>query len=317
MNLKQLHKQQKDSHWHAERRKGIGGSDAAACCGFSPWKTPYQLWEEKRNIAPPDETNDAMRWGTKLEPLIRDEYEHVTGNEVFYSEDHITFVSDVWTFARVNVDGLIDNGSDPSTKVLECKSAIRTSGDWGEPGTDQIPDYYAIQGVHTMAVMPNIESVDFAVLLPYNNFAIYTLERDDDVIEKLMAIESDFWRRVIEDDPPPAISHDDCKRRFARSKPGMEIECDSALLNVVSSLKAQKQIKKQAEEQIDALSLKLKQRLGEADTIIDPATEKVLATWKETKPAARFEQKAFELDHPDLFEKYLGEPKTQRRLLIK
>lgn len=302
---------EKSEHWHAERRKGIGGSDAAACCGISPWKTPYQLWEEKRNIAPPDATNDAMRWGTKLEPLIRDEYEHVTGNEVIHDVGPIQ--SKKWPFARVNVDGLVPNNN----AILECKSAIRTSGDWGEPGTDQIPDYYAIQGVHSLAVLTKLERVDFAVLLPYNNFAIYTLERDDDVIEKLMAIESDFWRRVVEDDPPPAISHDDCKRRFARSQPGMEIECDNELLHAVTSLKAQKQIKKQAEEQIDALSLKLKQRLGEADTIIDPQTDKVLATWKETKPAARFEQKAFELDHPDLFEKYLGKPTTQRRLLIK
>lgn len=31
-----------------ERRKGIGGSDIAAILGLSPWKTAYQVYQEKR-----------------------------------------------------------------------------------------------------------------------------------------------------------------------------------------------------------------------------------------------------------------------------
>jgi predicted phage-related endonuclease len=31
-----------------ERRKGIGGSDIAAVLGLSPWKTAYQVYQEKR-----------------------------------------------------------------------------------------------------------------------------------------------------------------------------------------------------------------------------------------------------------------------------
>ena len=33
--------------WLKERQKGIGGSDVAAILGMSPWRTPYQVWEEK------------------------------------------------------------------------------------------------------------------------------------------------------------------------------------------------------------------------------------------------------------------------------
>ena len=31
----------------AGRKKGIGGSDVAAILGFSPYKSPYQLWLDK------------------------------------------------------------------------------------------------------------------------------------------------------------------------------------------------------------------------------------------------------------------------------
>jgi len=36
------------SDWLNERRKGIGGSDAAAICGVSPYRTPLQVWKDKR-----------------------------------------------------------------------------------------------------------------------------------------------------------------------------------------------------------------------------------------------------------------------------
>jgi len=29
-------------------RKGIGGSDISAIMGLNPWKTPYQVYQEKR-----------------------------------------------------------------------------------------------------------------------------------------------------------------------------------------------------------------------------------------------------------------------------
>ena len=34
--------------WLAERRTGIGGSDAAAACGLSKYKTRLELWLDKR-----------------------------------------------------------------------------------------------------------------------------------------------------------------------------------------------------------------------------------------------------------------------------
>ena len=41
--------------WLQERKKGIGGSDAAVVIGKSKWKNNVQLWEEKTGrIETPD-----------------------------------------------------------------------------------------------------------------------------------------------------------------------------------------------------------------------------------------------------------------------
>ena len=35
------------SAWLAQRRKSIGGSDAAGIVGLSPYATPYTVWADK------------------------------------------------------------------------------------------------------------------------------------------------------------------------------------------------------------------------------------------------------------------------------
>ena len=49
---------EKQQRWHFERRLGIGGSDVAAILGQSPYKTAYQVWQEKTNRAEPEDLSD-------------------------------------------------------------------------------------------------------------------------------------------------------------------------------------------------------------------------------------------------------------------
>ena len=62
-----------EAQWHAERAKGIGGSEAAAIVGLSPWCSNVELWQRKtgRKAAPDISDNAAVRYGHDAEPLIR------------------------------------------------------------------------------------------------------------------------------------------------------------------------------------------------------------------------------------------------------
>jgi hypothetical protein len=60
--------------WFEERRKGIGGSDAAAVAGLSRYRTPIQVYMEKLGLIDPPEENEAMYWGKKLEDLVAEEF---------------------------------------------------------------------------------------------------------------------------------------------------------------------------------------------------------------------------------------------------
>lgn len=66
--------------WLKARKRGIGGSDAAAALGMSPWKTQLELYLEKRGeLMAPDIDSEAMLWGRVLEPVIRQQYAERTG----------------------------------------------------------------------------------------------------------------------------------------------------------------------------------------------------------------------------------------------
>ena len=59
--------------WLRYRKCGIGGSDVAAILGISKWNSAISLWLDKTNQTnEPVEENEAMYFGSLLEPLLRE-----------------------------------------------------------------------------------------------------------------------------------------------------------------------------------------------------------------------------------------------------
>jgi putative phage-type endonuclease len=134
-----------DAQIYEERKKGIGGSDAPAVLGVSPWCTPYQVYLEKTGqIDRSLEDSESMFWGRTLEPVIRQRYADVTGRRVIIPDRILRHPG--FGFMIGNLDGIAQDN-----RVLEVKTA-RTPEGWGEPGSNEIPDPYMIQVQHYMAI---------------------------------------------------------------------------------------------------------------------------------------------------------------------
>lgn len=142
-----------------ERKKGIGGSDAAAVCGLSKWKTPLDVYLDKTTDKIEQlEENRFIYWGNRLEPVIIERYEEETGKPVVRCA---AVASHKYTFMLANIDGMLPNDGG----ILECKTAdARTSKNWGESGSDYFPDEYLIQCAH-YAIICDAPYVDLAVLM--------------------------------------------------------------------------------------------------------------------------------------------------------
>ena len=288
--------------WLEERRKGIGGSDAPVVCGLSKRKSPYELWLEKRGEAPEAEDTEPMFWGRTLEPVIRQRYANETGKVVEVPGKILVHPKHPWMIA--NVDGII-----PGERVLEVKTA-RTAEGWGEEGTDEVPQAYLIQVQHYLAVT-GLPVADVAVLIGGQDYRTYEVPADDEAQEMIIEREVVFWERVKHGPAPEPTTFKALQAKFGSASREARVQADAECLEAYTALLEIKALKAQ-EERLKTVIMK---KLGAADTLVEG--DRVLVTWKAGKPSRRFDAKAFQADHPDLYEQYRKEGAPSRRFLVK
>lgn len=291
--------------WLEERRTGIGGSDAAAAVGLSKWKTPLELYLDKRGELTTTE-NEPMHWGHLLEPVIRQEYSNRTCRTVVVPSGIIRHPS--VEFALMTPDGIADE-----SRVLQVKTA-RTAEGWGEPGSAEIPQEYLIQVNHEMFVT-GLPVADVAVLVGGSDFRIYEVPADAELQTMLIEQERQFWNRVVACLPPEPINRDDVKRRW-RISTSDKAEADSADASIAAMLRITKNTIKRCEELEDQYAAMLQEKMADAAELVTSSGE-VIATWKNIAASPRFDLERFRSEQQELFKQYLKAAAPQRRFLLK
>lgn len=96
------------------RQHYLGGSDLVALLGISPYKTRFELLQEKAGLKPIEEVeNEYTTYGNTLEPLIRDYVNENFGKN--YREDKLEIENDVLPI-RCHFDGIYKQS------ILEIKT---------------------------------------------------------------------------------------------------------------------------------------------------------------------------------------------------
>ncbi len=199
-----------EEEWLEYRRQGIGGSDAAAVLGVSPFRTARDLYYDKLKIVTYEDPEDnwvQKKMGHLLEDLVAEIFHVRTGFEIyqvkkmFYHPHHPFMLADVDYFIT------LPNGE---TAILEIKTTNYNATDhWWRDGEEAVPVNYEIQGRHYMAVM-NVNHVYFCCL--YGNSEQETIirhiERDLDYEAELIMLEDNFWNGHIQRRIPPSYVED-------------------------------------------------------------------------------------------------------------
>lgn len=295
--------------WLQSRKKGIGGSDAAAILGLNKWKSPIAVYLDKIGQAPKEEEqSEAAYFGNVLEEVVAQEFSKRTGLKVRRRNAILQHSEYPWMLA--NVDRLIVG----EKAGLECKTASEYLKDeWKD---DEIPASYLIQCQHYMAVT-GYEAWWIAVLIGGNKFVYKKIERDEEIIQYLIEEEKNFWLNHVEKEIPPMFDGSDAssdllKALYPEAKPDTEIELPpdaetlvSALDQVSAELKELEARKKEYENQLKAM-------MGENEKAY--AGERTI-TWKSIF-SNRFDSKRFAKDHPELYQQYLNQS-SYRRFAVK
>jgi len=188
--------QQNTPEWLELRKNHIGASDAPVILGVSPWKTAFQLWEEKLGLRGMPDTTAIQARGHELEPLARQAYNDYTGNaaepEVCFHPKH------KWMMA--SLDGI----SLDRSVIVEIKCPGKDDHALACQG--KVPEKYYPQLQHQLAVI----GLNVVHYFSYRDgeFCLVEVERDDKYIAKLYSKEGAFWKQM-QDFEPPALDDRD------------------------------------------------------------------------------------------------------------
>lgn len=273
-----------DNAWKLARRVGIGGSDAAAILGLSPWKSPMDVWLDKMGLADevPEDRNRQflLELGTQLEPVIARLYERETGKNL---------QQPVPGLMRHPVLPMIIGSPDRLVKGeqrgVELKTENQFMDEFGEPGTDQVPYHYLVQCAHYMAVT-GMPVWDLALLHGGAAFSIYTIERDLELEHSMLAQLMDWWDRHIVAKTPPDVDGSDAWRVYLRTKfprnllPLKDVERNGEVLEDVKQLARIRDFVDQIEQTENTLETRIKLAIGEHDGLFGEFGK---ITWKRSK----------------------------------
>lgn len=287
-----------------DRRHFIGGSDAAAVLGVSPWKTALQLWQQK--TATFDEPADAarsrvLRRGQRMEPYVCDLLAEETG--LVIARRNARYIDPEHPFLAAEIDAEAESGENVEIKTVHPFKAA----EWGDPDSDSIPLHYTAQAQHGMMVHPSPVCV-FGVLIGGDDFRVYRVERDEELIATIRAREVAFWREHVETlVPPPPANTEDLARLFPRDS-GAAVEATTEALIALNELRDLTAQASDLSQRIEACRDVLKRAIGEASRLTVDGCD--VATWR-TQSARRFDLRAFQDAHPELYGQFLKTSETR------
>jgi putative phage-type endonuclease len=263
-----------------QRKLGIGGSDMPIILGLSNYKTPYQLYLEKKGIiSDGDKMSPAQYWGNRLEGLIRDEFA-IRNNVTIETPD--TIIHPFYDFLRANLDGYIKEWE----SVLEVKFATQfMSQEWGEDGSDVIPMAYLVQVAHYCAIT-NADSAYIAVLIGGHDYRQYKYSRDLELEKTLFQAASDFWDTVKKDLPPPPVTQIDLKLMFPKHQIGKAVSVSDDIFSHLKTLNEIKSKIKELQEIEETSKFNIMQYMNDAECLTDE-DGRPLVTWKANKRGSR------------------------------
>lgn len=290
--------------WLEFRRKGIGGSDAAAIAGLSKYKSPVAVYLEKTGQLEQEEAGEAAYFGNKLEALVAEEFTLRTGLKV--RRRNAILQHPEYPFMLANIDREL-----VGQKVgLECKTASAYLKDLWEG--DEVPMQYLLQCQHYMAVT-GYQAWYIAVLVGGNTFIHKRIERDEELIAQLIDIEKDFWENHVLAGVPPVLDGSEAsgellKKMHPVAEEGTETELPLEADELLEQLEPAKEAVKAAEGRVAEIENRLKAMLGDHEAGM---ARHYQVTWKNVS-SRRIDSKALKAEHPDIYEKFAKQSNSRR-----
>jgi putative phage-type endonuclease len=282
MNPEDLQMRPVTDAWIENRCNYLGGTDIAAILEVHPYKTSLGVYLDKKGLKPPVELNQAMVHGQNLELYVAQCYRAATGRQIHKSK----FYQDKeFPFFAANPDYEV-RGERP-LRLVECKTASYFAGQIFGSADDAVPDQYLIQCMWQLAITGR-QVCDLAVLIAGQDFRIYTIERDEELIKTLRDRACEWWETYILSDTPPPLSGDKPDTEWVNSQHpqdnGLICYATPEIDDICVALREAKAVTKAMEREEDRLINLIKADMGDSGTL-ECSIGKI--TWKTSANGSR------------------------------
>lgn len=272
--------------WLALRRETLGASEAAAACGESPYQSEIELWSYKTGLLEAPDLSDVehIQWGNIHEPAIVRETCRREGLTLLDPKDaaarlsgcpdfeilglvegrQLFFRSKLYPWMSATLDGIALQEQIKALVSIEAKS----TGEWhaSEWAEGAYPEHHRLQVTHQLAVVTPIQYGLLAGLIGGNKLRIApALSRDAAPIEALVAVEREFWRRVVEKDAPEADGSPSSAKTLKLLHPddnGQSIVLSDALLPLCRRERRLSALKSRVEAEYERVRTLIKSAIG-------------------------------------------------------
>lgn len=270
------------------RSQGIGASEIAAVVGLDPYD-PHALKLYQRKVGGDSFAgNRVTAWGNRLEPVIREVTAEQTGLVILPSQ---TLQHPKHKIAIATPDGLVYDNGNRLVGVHQIKTTSNRE-EWGEPGTDEVPERTIAQVTWELLVVRGVTGVDVshAYVTPLflgedfrrSKLPVYIVKWDAEFAGSLLASATAFWEKHVAPRIPPEVQPGDAqyrdylKARFPRPN-GQMLQADDATINLMLAYDRACAAENDAKAEKEQAAAALCAVIGEAEGV---EAVGVKATWK-------------------------------------
>lgn len=253
----------------SDRRGYLGATDVAAIAGVSPYRSPIEVWAEKRGDTDGPEQTKRMRLGQLLEDAIADAYAEQTGRRL----KRVSIVRNpaLPAYLAGHPDRLVVG----ERGIVECKASASTRG----YSDDDVPPHVRVQATWYCGLTGR-DWCD-VVLLAHMGIRIVRIEADPDLFADLVTAAATWWQRHIVEGVEPAPDGTDAYRRHLAAKfpntADVELVATPEQALLLDELRAAKAACDAADEHKTAVENRIRAAMGEASVLIAPGAR---VTWK-------------------------------------
>lgn len=297
--------------WLKLRQSGIGGSDISAIMGENPYKTAYDLYQEKVNQISEDTMSEPAYWGTILEDVVAKEY--ARRNDVKVQKVNFLIRHGEHDWAIANIDRAVVNpdiagnvrikdGTLTTDRLLEVKTASEyVKKSWGDEHTDQVPDHYNLQCQWYMGIT-GVHQCDLALLIGGNKYRQYTIGFDAELFAIMLEMASEFWHNhVLAGIEPEPTTLAGAKQKYAKADPDTTLDVafdDDNSIAIIDRYLELKDSEKELKANLETAQTELINLIGTHETLM--VDGEIVLTYKNQKGRESFDKKGCLKANPEL-----------------